>query len=107
MNAPANIPSTAPPWQRYIPAVDALVHCANDRERYVRCWIMYSRDRATLARKSATWEAGPILDHIIALAVTHGCASMPIDELEMVHQACCRLMSIAIGLNAHFPGRDR
>ena len=106
MNAPLQ-PRIDATWRRYLPAVDAMHGGASVRERRVRCALMLLRDHAVAIRRTASWDAAPILDHIISLTVVHGSAAMSAEELEIVNECTHRLFSVATHINSHGPGRDR
>ncbi len=101
MTAPANI--VPPVVARYAPTLDALRPGCSGMDQRLRCGILYMRDRATTALQVAGWEAGAILQHVVALATVHAFAPMPANELQELHHSMTRLMGAAQALDMRGP----
>ena len=76
--------------------------CVGD-DRRRRCGILYMRDRATAALRTAAWEAAAILTHVEALASVYAFASVSAAELEELHHGLIRLMGTAQALDMRGP----
>ena len=96
MNATATI-------ARYAPTLDALRPGCGERERRLRCGILYLRDRASAAMRVAGWEASLILQTVESLAGVHAFATMPAAELDELHHGLVRLTSVANALDQRGP----
>lgn len=101
MSAPANL--TPPVVERYGPTLDTILPGCGERERRLRCGILYLRDRANAAHRIAGWEATLVLHSIEALASVHAFAGMPPSQLEELHHSMTRLMGVAMALDMRGP----
>ena len=95
--------SPAPVEIRYGATLDALRPGCRDRERRLRCGILYMRDRASAALRVAGWEASLVLAAVESLASVHAFAPMPAAELDELHHGLIRLTSVASALDMRGP----
>ncbi|WP_298691761.1 hypothetical protein [uncultured Sphingomonas sp.] len=89
-------PAPEPLWKCYLPMVDAA--CPDDGaiDRHMRCRMMFIRDQATRARRTAgNWASDQILATIEQIGLSQWATPMETHDLQALGESMSDLFTIA------------